>query len=107
MSSTSPPKIHLSQEGVSPKINQTSIKQHNIVDESTELEGFCGECVVDIPLRAKHCKLCTKCVATYDHHCDWVGNCIGEKNKALFIIFVFNHCLEILFTILIVLVVIK
>ena len=66
------------------------------------LEGFCGECVVEIPIRSKHCKYCRKCVAMYDHHCDWIGNCVGEKNKPLFLIFVFCHCLEILFSIIIV-----
>lgn len=87
---------------VTPQNEHIVSKQHISVDETSILEGFCGECVVDIPIRAKHCKYCNKCIATYDHHCDWVGNCIGEKNKLLFITFVFNHCVELLFSILIV-----
>jgi palmitoyltransferase len=85
-----------------PHNEQNISKQHHSIDETSVLEGFCGVCVVDIPLRAKHCKYCNKCIATYDHHCDWVGNCIGEKNKLMFIAFVFNHCVELLFSILIV-----
>ena len=40
---------------------------------------YCIVCNLEQPLRTKHCRVCQKCVATYDHHCPWVGNCIGEK----------------------------
>lgn len=48
---------------------------------------FCANCNIDQPIRCKHCKHCKFCVATFDHHCIWIGNCIGEKNKWLFFIF--------------------
>ena len=37
-----------------------------------------------MPLRARHCRMCKKCVSTYDHHCPWLGNCIGERNRKHF-----------------------
>ena len=40
------------------------------------------------PLRTKHCKSCGRCVATFDHHCDWIGNCIGEWNKKYFYVYI-------------------
>lgn len=38
-------------------------------------------------LRAKHCHDCNKCVLTFDHHCPFMGCCIGEKNRALFFLY--------------------
>ena len=45
---------------------------------------YCTLCHLEMPLRTKHCKKCDYCVATHDHHCPWIGNCVGERNKARF-----------------------
>ena len=34
---------------------------------------FCSICGFDMPFRAKHCKDCNRCIASYDHHCPWIG----------------------------------
>jgi len=38
-------------------------------------------------LQSKHCLICNRCVKGFDHHCLWLGNCIGDKNHKLFIAF--------------------
>ncbi|XP_036769600.1 palmitoyltransferase ZDHHC12 isoform X2 [Manis pentadactyla] len=44
----------------------------------------CGYCLL-LPLRARHCRECRRCVRRYDHHCPWMENCVGERNHPLFV----------------------
>ncbi|KAL1199756.1 Protein S-acyltransferase 10 [Cardamine amara subsp. amara] len=44
----------------------------------------CGYCHVEQPPRAKHCHDCDRCVLQFDHHCVWLGTCIGQKNHCKF-----------------------
>ena len=35
----------------------------------------------------KHCEICEMCIEKYDHHCIWIGKCIGKENFFLFFFF--------------------
>ena len=48
----------------------------------------CEPCGWDMPLRTIHCRTCEKCVRRYDHHCPWIGNCVGERNYRFFYLFI-------------------
>ncbi|KZS89519.1 zf-DHHC-domain-containing protein [Sistotremastrum niveocremeum HHB9708] len=51
-------------------------------------QSFCVECMARKALRSKHCKVCGKCTARFDHHCPWIWNCVGVNNHRQFVIFV-------------------
>jgi hypothetical protein len=48
---------------------------------------FCDLCSVYQPPDAVHCPECNVCIEGYDHHCPWMGQCIGKKNFTPFMIF--------------------
>ena len=67
---------------------------------------ICSTCYILKAPNVSHCIKCNNCVEKYDHHCPWVGNCIGRGNQKRFIFFLFNIVFLILISILVILVVI-
>jgi len=60
-------------------------------------EKECPECKLPKPARSKHCRICNRCVARFDHHCIWLNNCVGINNTRWFIIFLLHHAMLCLY----------
>ena len=71
---------------------RTSADINPSIDRSTLLfdtmplprRRYCELCRIEQPYRTKHCSQCEACVAKYDHHCFWIGGCVGELNLRKF-----------------------
>ncbi|KAK9919710.1 hypothetical protein M0R45_028291 [Rubus argutus] len=62
-------------------------------DDVIYSEKECSTCKIPKPARSKHCSICGRCVARFDHHCGWMNNCIGERNIHYFMAFLLWHTL--------------
>ena len=75
------------------KIN-TKKNEINPFDISFYRARYCSTCKIMRPPQASHCKYCDNCVKKFDHHCFFVGNCIGLRNQRNFTMFFLGIMIE-------------
>ncbi len=70
---------HGDEENTNSKANQSRAIRENW--------RYCAMCNVYQPPKAVHCPECHVCVDGYDHHCPWMGCCVGKRNYKPFMMF--------------------
>eukprot|EP00095_Tigriopus_kingsejongensis_P005009 maker-scaffold139_size317827-snap-gene-1.20 protein:Tk05009 transcript:maker-scaffold139_size317827-snap-gene-1.20-mRNA-1 annotation:"hypothetical protein AaeL_AAEL001203" len=81
-----------------------AIKQIAHYDEwkgqrNNDILRLCHTCRVVRPLRTKHCRICDRCVAQFDHHCPYIYNCVGLRNRGWFLMFTLSVAINCSITI--------
>ena len=71
----------------SDKIIYSKISKKPII----RIQRNCAICSIRRPKKCQHCFFCDNCVEEFDHHCKYVSNCIGKRNKKYFIFYIFFY----------------
>jgi len=86
-------KTAFSDPGIIPRRILENIGKKKLVFRVNQL-GYirkyriCKTCNILRPQRSNHCCDCDNCVMKFDHHCPWLGNCVGKRNYKYFYSFI-------------------
>ena len=68
-----------------------------LINKNIDLTYYCYKCYVLKTPSLKHCIICDSCYERFDHHCYWINKCVAKRNFSLFILFLVETALYLIF----------
>ena len=56
--------------------------------ENLECNSLCPNCETIYTPELRHCYICNRCIDRFDHHCNWINNCVGKRNHCVFYLYI-------------------
>ena len=87
-------KIYINNKIISKDTSKDVLKNTNSIeiDEIKYIPHIfqkrpCKTCNIMRPSKTSHCVICDNCIMELDHHCFYISNCVGARNRKYFILF--------------------
>ena len=71
-----------------------------LIEKNEDLTKYCYKCFIKKEKDTIHCIICNKCFSNFGHHCYCINNCIANNNYCLFVVFLFETVVILLFILL-------
>ena len=84
--------IDLNNNSILPNQKYSKKQNSSVIDENNYIPHIfqkrpCLTCNIVRPPKTSHCVICDNCIMGLDHHCFYISNCVGERNRKYFILF--------------------
>ena len=97
-------KLFYSDPGYKDIINAKYSSLLDALEDNKNVINYCPITFNLLENNSRYCLICQKYITGFNHHCYWVGNCIGKNNFNLFMIFLILCIINIGYNLILILI---
>ena len=64
------------------------VQFYKLVQNCGNATALCPNCKLQRNETSEHCEQCGRCIADFDHHCNWINNCVGGGNHKYYYLYI-------------------